>query len=61
MELTELDVDFLPRSPADGRRKEECGVTVPGLRLDLFRCVLLRLSAVLFVLILGLAGKVARV
>lgn len=60
MELTEEEVDLRPRRPADGRRIEECGVRVCGLRLDRLRCALFRLSCELAVLTRGRAGKVDR-
>ena len=61
MEETELEVDLRPLSPAEERRKEECGVSVPGLRLVRLRWTLVRLSVLPWVLIRGLAGRVFRV
>lgn len=61
MELTEEEVDLRPRRPAEGRRMEEWGVRVWGLRLERLRCALVRLSCELAVLTRGRAGRVDRV
>ena len=54
-------MDLRPLNPAEDRRTEECGVRVCGLKLDLFRCMLVPPSPEPWVSILGLGGSVALV